>query len=128
MSKDYQTGLIELKSQDDNKLKQIVSRNYAEMSSEDYKFDRLETEIWHLERMKKKDVVQFFDKFIEKNENRLIVAIEGIKDERTESTDQLNQVYLKPNEDDGFKGFTHVTDLAQFRADLSYHDVAKLNE
>jgi len=124
--KDYQTGLIELKSQDDNKLKEIVSRNYAEMSSEDYKFDRLETEIWHLERMKKKDVVHCFDKFIEKNENRLIMAVEGIREERA-ATDQLNQVYLKPQGDE-FKGFEPIADLARFRADLSYFEVAKLNE
>ena len=75
---DYQNGLIELKSQEDNKLKQIVQRNYAEISSEDYKFDRLETEIWHLERLKKKDVVSYFDKYIEKNKRCLVVAIEGI--------------------------------------------------
>lgn len=66
-----------MKSTEDNKLKQIVQRNYAEISSEDYRFDRLELEIKYLKELKKNEIVRTFEKFIEKNPTLLVIAVEG---------------------------------------------------
>lgn len=123
--KEFANSLIALKQQDDNKLRQVVSRNYVEISSEDYKFDRLEVDCWHLERLKKKDVVSFFDKFIEKNKKTLIVAIEGVP-EGTEANDKLEPRNLEPGEQ--FKRFEQITDLRQFKRNNVYYDVASLKE
>ena len=74
---EHKYGLIDLKSTEDNKLKQIVQRNYSEISSEDYRFDRLELEIRYLKEMKKNEIVRTFEKFIEKNPTLLVIAVEG---------------------------------------------------
>ena len=74
---EHKYGLIDLKSTEDNKLKQIVQRNYSEISSEDYRFDRLELEIKYLKEMKKNEIVRTFEKFIEKNLTLLVIAVEG---------------------------------------------------
>lgn len=74
---EHKYGLIDLKSTEDNKLKQIVQRNYSEISSEDYRFDRLELEIKYLKEMKKNEIVRTFEKFIEKNPTLLVIAVEG---------------------------------------------------
>ena len=66
-----------MKSTEDNKLKQIVQRNYSEISSEDYRFDRLEMEIKYLKELKKNEIVRTFEKFIEKNPTLLVIAVEG---------------------------------------------------
>ena len=54
-----------------------MQRNYAEISSEDYRFDRLELEIKYLKELKKNEIVRTFEKFIEKNPTLLVIAVEG---------------------------------------------------
>ena len=69
--------MIELKSTDDNKLKQIVDRNYAEISSEDYRFDRLATEIKLLKGITQAEVLKCYEDSILYNKKIFILAIEG---------------------------------------------------
>ena len=63
---------------EDKKLKQVVMRNYAEIASEEYRFDRLETEVKFLNSLAKADMVTAYTEHILNNNRQLLIAVEGI--------------------------------------------------
>ena len=69
--------MIDIKLLEDKKLKEEVSRNYSEIASQEYRFDRVETEVKYLRCLKKRDIVDCYEKNILNNKTQFIIAIEG---------------------------------------------------
>merc|ERR1712130_755204 len=65
---EHRAGLIESKSADDTKLKQQYDRWNSEITSQNYRFDRIETEIKYLEGIEKEDVLNAFNQTVLANQ------------------------------------------------------------
>jgi len=120
---EHRLGLIESKSADDTKLKQLFDRWNAEITSGNYRFDRLETEIEFLDEIEKKDVVKALDDGILKNKRSLVVAVEGSDPNRPFSPDyDLVETNLPPGE--AFTGFERICDLDRFKKQQTFFNRA----
>ena len=77
MNSEHAKGLIDIKLLEDKKLKEQVSRNYSEISSEEYKFDRIETEVKYLKMLKKENILECYRSAMLNNNTQCIIAVEG---------------------------------------------------
>ncbi len=75
-------SLIKLKMVLDTDLKAEFDRNWGEISSQDYLFDRREREIEHLANLKKSDILEFYKKYVQvQNVRKLSVQVIGCVEE-----------------------------------------------
>lgn len=74
---DYKEGLIITKQVADNELKDEISRNWSEITCNEYIFDRPKREIDCIKSIKKSDVVAFFAETEKNNFRKLSVQVIG---------------------------------------------------
>lgn len=107
-------------------MKQLFDRWNAEITSGDYRFDRIETEIKFLEVIEKDDIIAAFESGIIQNCHALIVAVEGNDPNQTMKPDyELDETHLSLGE--AFAGFKQVHDIKQFRSENSFFNRAYIN-
>ena len=120
--------MIESKSADDTKLKQQYDRWNSEISSQNYRFDRIETEIKYLEEIEKEDVLSAFNKTILANQKTLIVAVEGAEptSQSCQSDYELSEHVMPLG--DAFHEFSPILDVTQFRKENKFFNYAYINK
>jgi len=124
---EHRAGLIEAKSADDTKLKQLFDRWNSEIASEDYRFDRIETEIEYLRDIEKDEILNAFETGILNNNRSLIMAIEGNEPDQDYSPDYaLEPKHLTPGA--AFDGFKQIRDIKKIRTENSFFNRAFINK
>jgi insulysin len=71
----YVNSILTLMKSKDLKLSAEVSRNYVEIMYRDYTFDICEKQIQYLEKIKKEDLIHFYEKHFIKHFRRLDIEI-----------------------------------------------------
>lgn len=129
------------KLNEDNKLSEEVQRNWAEITTDEYEFDRPHKEVEHLSAITKDQLLEFYSKYYGENERKLSVQVIGnalaneLPDDNEvefEHSDDLETRRMR------FDNLSYVdfinqprgnliTDLMAFRNALEVYSVTKTN-
>lgn len=122
-----QTSLIKLKKMVEVELESEVNRHWAEITSSEYIFNRLELEANMIAQLTKKEVVEFFkSKIIAADARKLSIQIigSGKDDEKVEVVDQVPKLQLLPDHHSK-AGSNVITDMNAFVKTLEVYPVLK---
>lgn len=134
-------SLIKVKLNEDNKLSEEVTRNWAEVTSDEYEFDRPHKEVEQLERITKDQLLEFYQLHRGNSECKLSIQVIGnalnIDDQIDENDD------FEKNEDldtrrkrfdtltfvpfNGDENGHLITNLMEFKNTLDVYPVTKTN-
>lgn len=147
MSDEYfesiKASLAKIKMTEDNKLSEEVQRNWAEITTDEYEFDRPQKEVDHLSTVTKKQLLEFYKITCGDAERKLSVQVIGNAQEKgCDGLDDI-EMELKLNEDletrrkrfntlnyVDFNGDHHgnfIQDLMDFKKNLDIYSVTKTN-
>lgn len=73
------TSLAKIKLNEDDKLSEEITRNWAEITTEDYQFDRHYKEVDSLSKVSKSDLLEFYRAHYGDNQRKLSVQVIGNK-------------------------------------------------
>lgn len=140
---EIKASLAKIKLTEDNKLKDEVQRNWAEITSDEYEFDRTQKEVQYLCTITKEQLLEFHRTHYGNGERKLSVQIIGNAQAMENDTSDDNELELEPNEDlearrrrfdaltvVDFKGEPKgnlITDLMEFKNGLEIYPIAKTN-
>lgn len=74
---EFKTSLAKVKMNEDNKLSEEVSRNWSEITTDDYEFSRREREVECLTNVTKEILLQFYQTHLGEHERKLSVQVIG---------------------------------------------------
>lgn len=141
-------SLAKCKLAEDNKLSEEVTRNWAEITIHEYKFDRHYKEVECLANISKADLLEFYKSHYGENDRKLSVQVIGnkIDDIDTNHVDGIDlELDFKKDEDiethrKGFDSIAYVDfsestnkgnrikDLMEFKNTLEIYPVARTKE
>lgn len=140
---EIKASLAKIKLTEDNKLKDEVQRNWAEITADEYEFDRTQKEVQYLSTITKEQLLEFYRLHHGNNERKLSVQVIGNAQESGGDASDDNEVELERNEDletrrkrfdaltiVDFKGEPKgnlIEDLMKFKSGLEIYPVAKTN-
>lgn len=116
----YKDSLIKAKMVDDNDIEEEITRNWAEVTSDDYVFDRLQQEINTLRLITQNELIEFYSENYGVNERKFSTQIIGnpigidVDEEKAEidkSTFDQIQIVEFCNENNA----TLIRDIAKFK-------------
>lgn len=121
-----QTSLIKLKKMVEVELESEVNRHWAEITSSEYIFNRLELEAHMISQLTKQEVVEFFkSRIIAVDARKLSIQVIGSgKDDEMEVVDPVPKLQLLPNHHSG-DGKHVITDMTGFMEKLELYPVLK---
>jgi secreted Zn-dependent insulinase-like peptidase len=108
----------------DFELATEVERNFAEIIKEEYLFDRREREIEYLEKVTKKDLLDFYDRhFTPQNTRNISIHVLGPNQEKeVASDDEEEDEDNKPDED-----VIDIKNIQEFKDSLQIYPTSKTN-
>ncbi|XP_055389188.1 nardilysin isoform X2 [Condylostylus longicornis] len=118
-------SLIKTKQVSDTELKDEVSRNWSEITSEEYIFDRLKQEIECLRNITKQDIINFCLNYEKNNLRKLSVQVIGstssnaVSENEIEAIDNRIELKLIKNES------STIFDIEDFKKNLNVYPVTK---
>ena len=118
--------LIKMKSQADVTLAEEVTRNWAEINSREYLFDRCEKDIKLLENCQKSQMVEFMKNLISKQRRKLSVQVVGSKiidDEVLEDKPDEKVFDIQYHTENGF-----IDDIVGYKSTLKTYSLHKIVE
>lgn len=136
-------SLAKIKLNEDNKLSEEVQRNWAEITTDEYEFDRPHKEVEYLTSITKDQLLEFYKAHRGESERKLSVQVIG--NAQVNETDQENnlETEFEVNEDletrrKRFNALTYVDfngepkgqlirDLMEFKKGLEVYSVTKTN-
>lgn len=135
---DFETAkmsLIKLKSLPDTELKEEVSRNWAEVTEDEYLFDRRFREIEALKSITHFKMVKFYKKFIDKQFRRKL-SIQVVGDEQVkldnedtgdifEEEQGVSLTYLGASGISNGRALNYIKNIDQFKAQLQTYPLTK---
>lgn len=120
-----QTSLIKLKNMVDLELENEVNRNWAEITSREYIFNRLELEAQKIAKLTKEDVLKFYKhNFLSKESRKLSIQIIGSNKSEPSSNDNQTtnvpvfEILKNPAGD-------VISDIKEFHNKLELYPVTK---
>ncbi|XP_053683662.1 nardilysin-like [Sabethes cyaneus] len=130
------SSLLKRKQIVDTELKSEMIRNWAEITTEEYIFDRNKLEIEHIEKLTKPEIIEFYKTLLFNNKHRrkLSVQVVGCSDK----TDVKNDGNISNDEDlnrdfhihyvttDGPQQ-NYVTDIDSFTNNLTVYPITKIS-
>nr|CAB3255185.1 insulin-degrading enzyme [Phallusia mammillata] len=121
-------ALDALKKVDDTQLEEEVNRNWDEILSRDFVFDRLKREIKELETVTHRDVLSLYESIVLSQPRQLTIQVRGnTPDQSGESTDQIENltkfVFLEANNTQSPSNANGITNFASFRKTAQYYPV-----
>lgn len=122
-----QTALIKLKRMVEVELESEVNRHWAEITSSEFIFNRLELEAQMIAQLTKKDVIEFYkSKIIAADARKLSIQIIGNSndDEKMEVAEQCPKLQLLPNHHSK-EGKKVITDMEAFAESLELYPFLK---
>lgn len=130
-------SLVKIKLSEDNKLGEEVSRNWNEIESGEYNFDRLHKEVEAVSTISKSQLLEFYRTHYGENERKLSVQIIGnvqaTEDNEKESEKNEDLETRRKRFDSltyvNFKGESKrnlITDFIQFKNSLDVYAVTKM--
>lgn len=140
---EIKASLAKVKLTEDNKLKDEVQRNWAEITTDEYEFDRTQKEVQYLSTITKEHLLEFYRMHYGDAERKLSVQVIGNAQEKDNGTSDDNELEASGNEDletrrkrfdaltiVNFKGEPKgnlIQDLTKFKDSLDVYPVAKTN-
>lgn len=85
-------SLTKLKMEEDNELVEETNRNWAEITSDDYVFDRRHKEVDEIKTVTKEEVIQLFRENFGANERKFCTQLIGNPDAATKTNDVSDRV------------------------------------
>lgn len=82
----FKESLIKMKLSDDNDLKDEIIRNWAEVTTDEYVFDRAQKEVQALETITQNDLLEFYLSSYGDNQRKLAIQIIGNPNGNSEET------------------------------------------
>lgn len=132
------SSLLKRKQIVDTELKDEVIRNWAEITTEEYLFNRNKLEMEHIERLDKNNIIEFYNQLVFDNRYRRKLSVQVVgcsgksiqcnddkpeKDEETEDLDrEFSMRYLTT--DDAQRNY--ITDIERFGQSLKVFPVTKI--
>ncbi|XP_001660612.2 nardilysin isoform X1 [Aedes aegypti] len=134
------SSLLKRKQIIDTDLKSEMNRNWAEITTEEYIFNRNKLEMEHIERLDKQNIIDFYNQLVFDNQHRRKFSVQVIgcseksilcngevseKDEETEIEDldkEFTIHYLTTDK----VGRNYVTDIERFGKALNVYPVTKI--
>lgn len=89
---EMKTSLAKIKLNEDNKLSEEVDRNWGEITSDDYEFDRPEKEVECLATITKDILLQFYKLHYGENERKLSIQVIGNPSIETTGENEVSEV------------------------------------
>lgn len=136
-------SLAKNKLNEDNKLSEEVQRNWAEITTDEYEFDRPHREVEYLSTITKSQLLEFYLTHYGDNERKLSVQVIGNAQGNEPDLSNDAEMELEINEDletrrKRFDALTYVDfnseprgelirDLMEFRKSLEVYSVTKTN-
>lgn len=136
-------SLSKIKLNEDNKLSEEVQRNWAEITTDEYEFDRPHKEVEHLSTITKEQLLEFYRSHYGNVERKLSVQIIGNNHEKeTDSSNDVEAEFEKNGDLEtrrkqfdtlnyvDFNGAARgnlIQDLMQFKKSLEVYSVTKTN-
>lgn len=136
-------SLSKIKLNEDNKLSEEVQRNWAEITSDEYEFDRPQKEVEYLSTITKPELLEFYRANIGDAERKLSVQIIGNAQEKDVDVPNLVETEFEMNEDletrrkrfdaliyvdfNGEAKGNLIRDLMEFKKTLEVYPVTKTN-
>lgn len=71
----FKSSLIKIKLTDDNDLKDEMNRNWTEITTEEYLFDRIDKEVNVLQTITQKEFLQFYHEIYYNNHRKLMIQV-----------------------------------------------------
>lgn len=123
-------SLIKLKSMIDTDLKAEFSRNWGEITSDEYLFDRREREIGYLSKLQKSDILDFYNKKVKiENSRKLSVQVIGCNEKivSLSQEDDLgnHKIHLEYMTDKFDDQHNVISDINEFKNSLEFYPVLK---
>ena len=126
-------SLIKLKRCADIDLKEEVKRNWEEIKTFEYCFDRLEKEVYHLSSgISRKDLLKFLMNMVKKSRKLLTLHVIGQTEETPSPSDGTNSLtpdslqFSFDSTQQSTPKLTIVTDLNSFKQTLELYPPHKL--
>ncbi|XP_055534870.1 nardilysin isoform X2 [Wyeomyia smithii] len=134
------SSLLKRKQIVDTELKNEMSRNWAEITSEQYIFDRNKLEIEYIQKLTKDEIIDFYKVLLFDNKQRRKLSVQVVG-----CSDKSNNCSLETKEDDMNNGEdlnrefqihyvttddtqrNHVTDIISFGNNLTVYPLTKLH-
>ena len=124
-------SLIKLKKIQDPELKTEVDRNWAEVTSVEYLFDRNEREAECLMEFDKNHLMDFYENHIKiKQLQKLCIQVIGSSVEclkKVDAEEEVKDIRLKIMEGEGRKNQIIISDIEAFKQTLFVFPVTKTN-
>lgn len=126
-------SLIKIKQCSDIHLKEEVKRNWGEINSCEYAFDRLEREVQHISNITKDEVIHFLHNCVSeagKKFRKLSVqvvghnAVPGTFNKR-DADNKLNYEFLTPSGENKIEHY-FINDFTSFQKDLTLYPPSKI--
>lgn len=76
----YKESVVKIKLTDDNNLGDEVSRNWSEITTHEYAFDRVTKEVESLKRITRSDFLHFYEQHLMENTKKMSVQVIGRSD------------------------------------------------
>lgn len=140
---EIKASLAKIKLTEDNKLKDEVQRNWAEITADEYEFDRIQKEVYYLSTISKQQLLEFYLTHFGNNERKLSVQVIGNTQEVENNGADGNEIEFEENEDletrrKRFDALTIVDfkaepkgnliqDLMEFKRGLEIYPITKTN-
>lgn len=136
-------SLAKIKLNEDNKLSEEVQRNWAEITTDEYEFDRPHKEVECLSTITKEQLLEFYRTYYGDNERKLSVQVIGnAQAKEVECSNEVDAEFEKDEDLETrrmrFDTLTYVNfsgkskgnliqDLGDFKTTLEIHSVTKTN-
>lgn len=134
------SSLLKRKQIVDTELKNEVNRNWAEITTEEYIFNRNKLEMEHIDHLSKQHIVDFYNKLVFDNRHRRKLSVqvvgcsdksihcssedsEKIDDAETEDLDREFSIHYLATDD---TGRNYITDVDRFGKTLKVYPVTKI--
>ncbi|XP_058053291.1 nardilysin-like isoform X2 [Anopheles bellator] len=150
-----QTSLIHRKQVVDTELKNEASRNWGEITTEEYIFNRYKLELEHIERLTKEDVLALFERLVMDTSTRRKLCVQVVGNAAKPAADSANRgsspvaaegsssemrqdfqpIYLPPHVLNATEGqgtetihhHHHIDNIEQFSIPLKLYPVTKIH-
>uniref|UniRef100_A0A7N6FI15 Nardilysin a (N-arginine dibasic convertase) n=1 Tax=Anabas testudineus TaxID=64144 RepID=A0A7N6FI15_ANATE len=118
------TALIKLKECEDAHLGEEVDRNWFEVVTQQYVFDRLNKEIEALKLFTREELVSWF--LEHRNSRKLSIHVVGFGVEESDSPDQISELTFLTASSPSLQDATFITDIRAFTSSLPLHPFHKI--